>query len=88
MRKIRLPVNEKLNLINNLSTMLSAGIPILEAVESLVEEAKGNQKKVLLQLSEDLIAGKNISTSFASFPFVFDKVSVNLIKASEEAGTL
>jgi type IV pilus assembly protein PilC len=68
--------------------MLGAGIPILEAVDSLLEESKGNYKKILDVLREDLKAGNHVYASFARFPNVFNKVTVNLIKASEEAGTL
>lgn len=80
--------SEKLGLVSNLSTMLAAGIPILETVDSLLEDSKGNQKKVLETLREDLMQGKHVYASFARFPLVFDKVTVNLIKASEEAGKL
>lgn len=80
--------NDKLSLISNLSTMLSAGIPILEAIDSLQEDAKGNQKKLLETLSEDLMQGKRVYYSFSRYPRIFDKVTVNIIKASEEAGTL
>ncbi len=86
--KISLKTSEKIGLISNLSTMLSAGIPILEAVHSIGEDAKGNMKRVLDTLSEDLSQGKQVSGSFAKFPKIFDKVTVNVIKASEEAGTL
>lgn len=80
--------NEKLGIIGNLNTMLSSGIPIFEAVESLVEDAKGNQRKFLLVLRDDLVQGNHIYTTLGKFPNTFDKVTVNVIKASEEAGTL
>lgn len=80
--------NDKLGLISNLSTMITAGIPILETVDSLLEDAKGNTKKVLEAVREDLIQGKHLYSSFTRFPGIFDKVTVNIIKASEEAGTL
>lgn len=86
--KISLSTNEKLTFINNLSTMLTAGIPILEAIESLKEDSKGNQRKVLQTLSDDLMQGKRVYSTFAKFPQIFDKVTVNIIKAAEEAGTL
>lgn len=87
-QNISLSGNEKIGLISNLSTMLAAGIPILEAVESIKEDSKGNTKKILETLKEDMTQGKTISFSFAKFPKTFDKVTVNIIKASEEAGTL
>lgn len=79
---------EKISLIANLSTMLTAGIPILESVNSLLEESKGNLTKLLETLRDDLIAGNHVHATFAKFPRIFNKVTVNLIKASEEAGTL
>lgn len=89
-QKLSLSLNgkDKISLISNLSTMLGAGIPILEAVDSLIEESKGNYKKILDVLREDLKAGNHVYASFSRFPNVFNKVTINLIKASEEAGTL
>ncbi len=87
-QNISLSNAEKITLISNFSTMLAAGISILEAVDSLLEDAKGNQKKVLETLREDLIQGKRVYTALAKFPSTFDKVTVSIIKASEEAGTL
>src|SRR5262245_34560709 len=87
-KRITLSANEKLTLVGNMSTMLTAGISILEAVDSLLEDAKGNMKKVLQSLRDDLIQGEHVHESFAKFPNVFNKVTVNILKASEEAGTL
>lgn len=78
----------KLSIISNLSTMINAGIPILDAIESLQEDTKGNRRKILEQVQEDLMQGKHLSASFARFPKVFDKVTVNIVKGAEEAGTL
>jgi len=87
-KKIKLSASDKIALISNLSTMLSAGIPILEAVSNLMEDSKGNTKKVLEVLTEDLTQGHQVNYSMSRFPNVFDKVTVNVVKASEEAGTL
>lgn len=85
---LRLSASEKIGFIGNLATMLGAGIPILEAVESLAEESRDNMKKVTTMLAEDLKAGQHVHVALAKFPKSFDKVSISLIKASEEAGTL
>lgn len=85
---IKISDQEKMQLFGNLSTMLAAGIPILEAVISLLEESKQNLEKILLTLKEDLEAGQVVNQSLAKFPRSFDKVTLNLIKAAEEAGTL
>ena len=79
---------EKLDIIANLATLLSAGIPLLESVDSLLNESKGNTQKILAALKQDLTQGKSISQSFEKSPKAFDPITVNLIKAAEEAGTL
>lgn len=88
MTRVRLSSEEKLNLISNIATMLAAGISLTGTIETLTEEAKGNLLVILQSVQDDLTAGKTLSTSFSSFPLVFDPVTVNLLRASEEAGTL
>ncbi len=87
-KKLSLPTKDKIALFDNLSTMLGAGISILEAVDSLLEDSKGNPKKLLSELRQDLTQGKQVYASFERFPNTFDKVTINIIRASEEAGTL
>lgn len=77
-----------LDLISNLATMLGAGIPILEAVDSLREESKGAIRKVLNQLHDSLSEGHPLSYGMEKMPRIFDPVTINLIKAAEESGTL
>lgn len=85
---ITLSNNDQLSLISTFSTLIHAGIPILETVDSLLEDSKGNLKKILESTREDLIQGKPLHLAFSKFPKVFGKVTINIIKASEEAGTL
>ncbi|HWT55737.1 MAG TPA: type II secretion system F family protein [Candidatus Microsaccharimonas sp.] len=86
--KIRLKGKERLSLFSDLSTMLTAGIPILEAVVSLEEDATSNMKKVLKVLHETLNNGEPLSRGLSRMPNAFDQISVNLIRAAEAGGTL
>ena len=85
---ITLSNNDKLGMLSDLGTMLSAGIPLLESVDALLEDAKGNHKKFLEVLKEDLTQGKHVYFTFSKFPNVFSRVVTSIVKASEEAGTL
>lgn len=87
-KRMTISSTDTLNLVSNLSTMLSAGIPILSAVHSLSEEARGNTKKILTEIHADLLKGKHLYESLAKFPLIFDSVTVNMVRASEESGTL
>ena len=85
---IRLSTNDKISIISDLSTMLISGISILEAIDSLLEDAKGKEKKVLEVFLANLQQGLPLYVSMQHFPNTFDPVTVSLVKASEEAGTL
>lgn len=85
---ISLSNNDKLSTVSDMGTMLAAGIPLLESVEALLEDAKGNQKKFLEVLRSDLNQGKHVYFTFSKFPNIFTKVVSSIVKASEEAGTL
>lgn len=87
-KNVKLSSGEKIELIGNLSTMLSAGIPILDAVRSMKEDSKGGVKIILDALMDDITQGKHVYMALSRFPKVFDRVTVNVVKASEEAGTL
>src|SRR5579863_7119678 len=80
--------SDKIALISNLHTMLTAGIPILETVDSLLQDSKGSQKKLLQTLRQDLGQGQHMYVTFAKFPKIFDKVTVSIVKSAEESGTL
>lgn len=85
---VSLSSNEKIALISNLHTMLAAGIPILETIDSLLEDSKGAQKKLLQTMRQDLGQGQHMYVTFAKFPKIFDKVTISIIKSAEESGTL
>jgi type II secretory pathway component PulF len=87
-KNVTLKNSEKMAFIGSMATMLTAGIPILDVVDSLLEDSKGGQLKILTVLRDDLMQGNHIFTTFSKFPKVFDSVTVSVIKASEEAGTL
>lgn len=85
---LSIPTSEKMGFLISLSTMLTSGITLVESVDSILEDAKGNLKIFLTELKNDIQQGKRIYLSLSKFPNIFDKVTVNLIKAAEEAGTL
>lgn len=85
---VRLKSSEKLEFISNLSAMLSAGIPLLETVDALLEGARGKIRPVLISLRKDLESGKTITEALGKFPDSFDSITLNLIHGGEQAGNL
>lgn len=72
-----------------LSTMVSAGLPILQALIILKDQARSSKFREFLKEAIAIIEGGSpLSKAFASFPDVFDTLYVNLIKAGESSGSL
>lgn len=72
-----------------LSTMLSAGIPLLESLEILQEQAeRAGFAAVLDNVVEDIRSGTDLSTAFDQFPRVFSNIYVAMIRAGEVSGQL
>jgi type IV pilus assembly protein PilC len=72
-----------------LSTMISAGIPLLESLEILLEQATDPGFKIVLdKVIERVRAGSDFSTALSEHPKLFSKIFVNMIKAGEASGQL
>ncbi len=72
-----------------LSTMISAGIPLLESLEILHEQAADPGFKIVLDKIIDRVrSGSDFSTALAEHPRLFSKIFVNMIKAGEASGQL
>ena len=71
------------------STMLRAGLPVLNTLEMLEKQttAKG-MKKIIETIKKDLESGNALSKCFEKHSKIFDTVVVNLIKAGEASGKL
>lgn len=87
-QNLTLPSSEKLNLLSNLSTMINAGLTMNEAIDALQSDATGTLKTVLAGIGEDITQGKPLHASLEKYPRIFDTVTIALIKASEESGTI
>lgn len=84
-----LPNDEKLDLTDNLATMLTCGIPILTAVDALLEDATHPTVKIVLRkIADGLREGKPLYRILAELPLFFDPVYVNIVRAGEEGGNL
>jgi type IV pilus assembly protein PilC len=76
-------------LTRQLSTMISAGIPLLESLEILVEQASDAGFRIVLDKVIDRVrAGSDFSHALSEHPRLFSKIYVNMIKAGESSGQL
>jgi type II secretory pathway component PulF len=80
---------DKLAVVEGLSIMLNAGIPILESLESIAEDmTRKNSRLVLTDLSNEISSGKTLSEAMEKYPDSFDPVLISLVKSGEASGNL
>lgn len=80
---------EQVNFTKHLATMLKAGIPIDEGIETLREQTNNPYfRKVLTEALEDIKNGQTLSESLKKHKNAFSSFYISLIKISEESGTL
>ncbi len=72
-----------------LATMMSAGIPMVQAFEIIGNgHEKPNMQKLVLDVKANIEGGSTLHESLAKFPLYFDTLFVNLVEAGEHAGAL
>jgi len=92
--KISLPslgvsLTEKIFFTRNLQVMISAGLPLPRALETLANQAKSQKfKMALLRIRDEVIKGESFSDSLAKYPDIFSELFQSMVKVGEESGTL
>jgi type IV pilus assembly protein PilC len=72
-----------------LATMIASGIPVLECLEILEEQAESKGfKRVVRDVVEDIRGGNDFSASLGKFPKVFNHIYVSMVRAGEASGQL
>jgi type IV pilus assembly protein PilC len=72
-----------------LATMLTAGIPMVQAFEIIgVGHDKPAMQKLVLAIKSDIETGNALNQALAKHPLHFDDLFVNLVEAGEHAGAL
>lgn len=85
---MKISVVEKVFFTKNFATLLKAGVPLNDALETVIDQSSGDLKKILQQVEKDVINGQSLANSVSKFPKVFDSFYVSLINAGEESGNL
>jgi len=71
------------------ATMVAAGLPVVDSLESIGAEMEHvKMRKVLADVTASMWEGFNLSQSLGKYPRVFSPMVVALIGAAEESGSL
>jgi len=76
-------------LTKHLSTMIRAGIPLLESLSTLEKQAKSKAgKAVIAGVRDEVEGGVKFATALSKYPKSFDPMYIGMIQIAEESGTL
>jgi type IV pilus assembly protein PilC len=87
--KKKLPPAEVMHFSRQLAAFVRAGVPLIEAIEVIEEEADNKVlRRVLAAVREELRTGETFSAALMPFQTMFPQFYVDMLKAAELTGTL
>lgn len=82
-------VDEQVLFAKELYIMTNAGLPLMQAIETISTQMKSPSfKKILSRIQKDINNGAFLWVSFNKFNKIFGSLFVNIIRVGEESGTL
>lgn len=83
------PLKEKMIITKQLSTMLGAGVPLIQALEVIVEQTKNSVLKAEFEgVYKSVEGGMSLAKAFKKTTKLFDELQINLLLAGEKSGNL
>lgn len=85
----RVKAKDRVLFSRQLSTLINAGLPLLQALRSVNSQTTNKALKVVLsKIIADVEGGGTLSAAMAKHPRVFNQIYISLIAAGETSGTL
>lgn len=85
----RVTGKDKVVFTRQFSTMIDAGLPLVQGLTILSEQSENRTlKRVLKEITKDVEGGSTLAEAMKKHPKVFDDLFVNLIAAGEAGGIL
>lgn len=85
----RMGAQEKVLFTSQLSSMVKAGLPLVDALATFVDEkSKVGSTVIINKLMQEVQSGSKFSDSLARFPQIFDGTYLAIVRAGENSGTL
>lgn len=84
----KVTVKQKILFTKQLAILLRSGVPLLQAVDLLIEQFDGKLHTMLVAIRDELKEGIALATALQRYPSVFDNIYVQLVRAGEASGNL
>jgi type IV pilus assembly protein PilC len=88
-RHKKVKIKELVIFTRQLSTMISAGVPLTRALSTMQSQTESKYfREVVGGITHDIQGGMPLADAFAKYPSVFSEVYINMIRAGEAGGIL
>jgi len=88
-KKKKVKLRELVVFTRQLSTLVSAGVPITRSLNTLESQAEDKYfKSAIGDMAKDIEGGLSIADAMAKFPNIFSEIYVNMVRAGEAGGIL
>lgn len=84
----KVSVKDKILFSKQLAILLKSGVPLLQALEILVDYFEGPLKSMLIAVKDDIKQGTSFADALNKYPKTFDNIYVQLVRAGEASGKL
>jgi type IV pilus assembly protein PilC len=85
----RVRTKDRILFARQLSTLINAGLPLVQALRSVNDQTVSKPLKTIINsIITDVEGGQSLSVSLAKFPDTFNQIFISLIAAGETSGTL
>jgi type II secretory pathway component PulF len=74
--------------VRDLATLLGAGIPLLDAMDTVLRQYRGGFASSVMQLRDRVAAGGGLAEAMTEQPQVFDPLAIQMVEVGERAGDL
>jgi len=85
---VRVSARDKIFFTKQLAVLLKAGIPLMQALELLIEQTEKGLRSIVVELKDGIKEGQSLADGLSKYPKVFDNTYIQLIRAGEASGRL
>lgn len=88
-RRYKLPLGELCIFTQQLSSLLTAGLPLVQCLEALQEQTQDAVFRIVIrEVKTDISAGNSFSSAIKKFPRAFNSLFISMVEAGEASGAL
>src|SRR5262245_13517720 len=85
----KVTMDDKMTFFQQLSTLISSGTPLLQAIKIAAEQSQSlKMRRVLEEIAARIASGSSLNGSAACFPNIFERHWIEVIRTGEITGKM